>query len=89
MTEDQFEGLAQHTAERFLRNAQSLIDQYGPEEGQLIARRALTSLAEMALNGASLSLPSGASISDVEMRAVAYAAMLAVVTMKADTIRRN
>ncbi|WP_114946627.1 hypothetical protein [Microvirga calopogonii] len=89
MTEEQFEGLAQHTAERFLRDTQSLIDQHGPEEGQLIARTALTSLAEMALNGASLSLPSSVRMSDMDMRAIAYAAMLAVVTMRAETVRRN
>ena len=61
----------------------------GCELWGLDARMALPSLAEMALNDAVLSLPSGARMSDAERRAVANAAMLAVVTMRAEATRGN
>jgi hypothetical protein len=49
---DHADDLAQATIERLLWDIQALIDQYGPEEGQHIAERTLTSTAKMTLHDA-------------------------------------
>jgi hypothetical protein len=78
---DQFDSLAQATAERLLWDIQSLMDQYGPEEGQRIAERTLASIAKMTtLND----VPEMQPLNDQERKAVAYAVKLALATMKAD-----
>ena len=82
MTDDQFEGLTHRIAEGFLRDTQKLIDLHGPQEGHLRAREGLTMLAEVALNGGRLILPTDEPMTDAMMKAVACAAMRAVVLMK-------
>jgi len=77
---ESFEILAQVTAERLLWDIQSLIARYGPEEGQRIAKRTLTSIAKMALDGA----PEMQPLSHLERKAVGHAVNLALTTIKAE-----
>jgi hypothetical protein len=79
-SKDQFEDLAQATAERFLWDIQALISQYGSEEGARIAERTLVSITKMALDNA----PQMHPLNDLERKAIAYAAKLALATVKAD-----
>lgn len=82
---DHLESLAKITAERLLYDTQALIDQYGPDEGQRIAEKALTAMAEASLDGTSRMQP----LDDREKKAVAYAVKLALATLRAETTTRN
>ena len=80
---DQHEVLTRYTADELLRQSRSLMDHFGIEEGQHLARKALTWLAKIALNGSPLVLPTVASIPALERKAVAHGAIRVAMTMKA------